>query len=131
MKKLLGIVVLGILICNNSFAGWFSKLPILKCEIIHDRKSYGTKFYNLEDDYEMASDKPADHVVFKPTKRYYKFHDSVQTNDGWHYNIRHTVDRYSGQLLGSISEYWRVGDADGLRKALSTAKTFIGTCEEI
>ena len=54
MKKLLGILVLGLMLSGNAYAGWFSKLPILKCEIWHDGKSYGTKFYNLRDDFNMV-----------------------------------------------------------------------------
>ncbi|SVD49717.1 uncharacterized protein METZ01_LOCUS402571, partial [marine metagenome] len=94
MKKLLGILVLGLLLSSNAYAGWFSKLPILKCEIIWNGKSYGTKFYNLRDDFNMVGTPEAvgsGAIVDKPTKREYFFMQDQDAGDGMEYTVYHTV----------------------------------------
>ena len=136
MKKLLGIVVLGLLLSSNAYAGWFSKLPILKCEIIWNGKSYGHKFYNVRDDFVMEGASEAagsGAIVLKPTKREYTFMQNQDAGDGMEYTVFHTVDRYTGELTAHVSEKWHksAGTTEKLRKSLSFRETLTGSCEEV
>ena len=90
MKKAIGIIILGLLLSTHAYAGWFSKLPILKCEIMHDGKSYGNNFFNLRDDFAMEGTpeaKGSGAIVNKPTKREYSFLETIDTGDGMEYSI--------------------------------------------
>ena len=137
MKKLLGILVLGLLLSGNAYAGWFSKLPILKCEIIWNGKSYGHKFFNLRDDFAMegtSEAKGSGAIVDKPTKREYFFMQTVDAGDGMEYSVFHTVDRYTGELTARMTEKWlksEAGSTEALRKAFTFRGTFTGSCEEV
>mgnify|MGYP000430365953 len=48
MKKILGIVVLGLLLGGNAYAGWFSKLPTLKCTVTPSGEASFVQFLILE-----------------------------------------------------------------------------------
>ena len=45
MKKLLAIVVLGLLLSGNAYAGWFDKLPVLACKIGDQHITYDLRKY--------------------------------------------------------------------------------------
>ena len=137
MKKLLGILVLGLLLSSNAYAGWFSKLPILKCNIMADGKSYGNKFFNLRDDFAMegtSEAKGSGAIVSKPTKREYFFMQTVDGGDGMEFTMYFTVDRYTGELSGWMSERYIKSQEltnEAFKKMLTIRGSFTGSCEKV
>jgi hypothetical protein len=51
MKKILGIIFLGLLLSGNSYAGWFSKLPTLKCTVTPSGEPTIVEFLILKNYY--------------------------------------------------------------------------------
>ena len=131
MKRLLGILVLGLLLCSNGFAGWFSKLPVLACVIDGQHMTYDLRKYenikNSKKNYKEFSDK----ILSDVTDDEYSFFETMDQGDGTVRVVRHNVNRYSGVINIYVSpKHVRYGE-DALRKAITTEFTYNGTCKGV
>jgi len=127
MKKLLGIVFLGLLLSGNVNAGWFDKLPVLACEIDGQYITYDLRKYTP-----LSKANPNTKLlIFDPKDDEYMFYKYIKESDGTMRNLRHTVNRYSGIINLSVSPKYVQGQTGGLAKSLKTEVSFNGICKGV
>ena len=127
MKKILGIVVLGLLLSGNAYAGWFDKLPVLACKIGNEHLTFDLREY---EPYETASKKskyPAK-VLTEVTDNEYEFAESADQGDGTHRYIRYYVNRYSGIIDIYVSPKYVKFKKGAFKSALETEMNYNGIC---
>ena len=119
-------MVLGLLLCGNAYAGWFSKKPILICQI--EGKSYT---FNLKK-MPMWPEKPPwpkNIWINEITDEFYRFGEKLKRDNGGVRLVHYTVDRYSGVVNGWMSYESFKGDSDGFTKLKTAEVYFNGTCK--
>ena len=130
MKKLLGIVVVGLLLCSNAYAGWFSKLPVLACKIGNEHLTFDLREY---EPYETAikKNKFPDKILSEVTDNEYTFTESVDQGDGTHRLIRYYVNRYSGIIDINVSPKYVRFKKGALKSSLETEISYNGICKGV
>jgi len=131
MKKILSIIVLSLVLSGNAYAGWFSKLPVLACEVDGKYYTYDLREYKDVLKKKYSKSNMPKKVIHEITDDYYSFSESVDQGDGTVRLFRYNVNRYSGVLDLHISvKHVRFGK-DAFRKALTTEYTANGICKGV
>ena len=131
MKKLLGIFVLSLLLSGNAYAGWFSKLPVLACEVDGKYYTYDLREYKDISKKKYTKSNMPKKVILSISDSEYSFSDLSDEGDGTVRMLRYNVNRYSGVLDLYISaKHVRFGK-DALIKALTTEYTANGICKGV
>jgi hypothetical protein len=131
MKKILGIIVLSLVLSGNAYAGWFSKLPVLACEVDGKYYTYDLRKYKDINKKKYSKSNMPKKVILEITDDYYAFSEDVDQGDGTVRMFRYNVNRYSGVLDLYISvKHVRFGK-DALRKSLTTEYTANGICKGV
>ena len=131
MKKLLGITVLGLLLCSNAYAGWFSKLPVLACVIDGHHITFNLKKYESWEKWKKKKGKLPKLLIMKIRDDEYHFTETVDNDDGTFHRNYWYVNRYTGVIDGTTSYRARRGDDDAIKKILTTQYNWNGTCKGV
>ena len=130
MKKLLGITVLGLLLCSNAYAGWFSKLPVLHCIIDGHNITFDLrKFKTFESEQHKA--KMHDWLIHEVTDDEYQFSVLVNHDDGRYHFNNWWVNRYTGVIDGWSGYKVRKGEPGAIKKSLTAEHNWNGTCKGV
>jgi len=130
MKKLLGILVLGLLLSGNAYAGWFDKLPVLSCKIGDQHITYDLRKYAdiRKVDISKKTNIP-DNVMLEVTDDEYAFLETIDQGDGTVRTYRYNVNRYSGVVNVYVSpKHVRFGEGS-LRSSLTNESIYNGICK--
>ena len=131
MKKILSIIVLSLVLSGNAYAGWFSKLPVLACEVDGKYYTYDLRKYKDISKKKYSKSNMPKKVILDITDDKYSFSETVDQGDGTVRFFRYNVNRYSGVLDLYISvKHVRFGK-DAFRKALTTEYTANGICKGV
>ena len=126
MKKLLGIVVLGLLLCSNVYAGLFSKKPILVCEIDGKLHTFNLKKMPM---WPKKAPWPKNNWINEITDEFYKFGERWKSDNGGIRLVHYTVNRYSGVVNIWASYESFKGDSDMFTKLKTAEFYYDGTCK--
>ena len=126
MKKLLGILVLGLLLNGNVNAGWFDKLPVLACEINGEYITYDLRKYTPI----AKANKNTEMLIFDPKDDQYMFYEYINQDDGTKRAYRYTVNRYSGIINLYVSPKYVEGTG-ATANSLKTEFSFNGICKGV
>jgi hypothetical protein len=125
MKKLLGILVAGLLLSGNAYAGWFDKLPVLACKIGDDHITYDLRKYTPA----TKANTNTEMIIFDPEDDRYRFIEYINQDDGTERAYRYTVNRYTGIINLLVSPKYVDGQIGATANSLKTEYTFNGTCK--
>ena len=131
MKKFYGILFLSLLINSNVSAGWFSKLPVLACEVDGKYYTYDLREYKDVLKKKYSKSNMPKKVILDVTDDKYSFSETVDQGDGTVRFFRYNVNRYSGVLDLYISAKYVRFRKGALRKSLTTEYTANGICKGV
>ena len=125
MKKAILILVAGMLLSGNAYAGWFDKLPVLGCKIGEENITYDLRTYEPIDTAPAYSKR----IIFGVTDDEYKFYEYIDLGNGIERLYRYRVNRYTGIINLNVSPKYVSGQAGAFAKSFNTEFSFNGICK--
>ena len=125
MKKLLGILVLGLLLSENAYAGLFNE-PVLNCKVDGVYITFDLNKWEKVEGEVTHSGK----FLLTKTKEEYNLLEVIYTEKNISYTIWWVIDRYSGVINGSRSKKTSDSSPKKLKDTLTYVAHYNGICKK-
>ena len=141
MKKILGIIVLSLLLSGNTYAGWFSKLPTLKCTVTPSGEPSFVQFLILENYWTDRSGKFQETEAYNRSYTYVDIKKDTFKIEDWQKEFRggkpHSgklvtwyVSRKTGELYLTISPTFFYDSGQSIAITFDVDMSANGLCVE-